>query len=183
MDNTVDYIRALEVQDLNIYDVCLGHCPWSKYLNMFTLCNSAPHEVFCMIRGRKLLCMKGNFAPHCLYHHDLRKIDSVATYRLFGGATTKKLKVLSVEQKWKILCMHWNSHVILLFICLTCVGKLFLYGRWEGNAVAPHRPMVFIHLAWSRPVPCLPPSLAFLHFLNYGCDPYLSYFLLIACIM
>ena len=36
--------------------------------------------------------------------------------------------------------------------------------------------MVFIHLAWSRPAPCLPPSLAFLHFLNYGCDPYLSYF-------
>ena len=36
--------------------------------------------------------------------------------------------------------------------------------------------MVFIHLNWSKPGPCLPPSLAFLHFLNYGCDPYLSYF-------
>ena len=36
--------------------------------------------------------------------------------------------------------------------------------------------MVFIHLIWSRPAPCLPPSLAFFHFLNYGCDPYLSYF-------
>ena len=65
----------------------------------------------------------------------------------------------------------------IVFLNPTLKGsKLFLFGRWEGNAVAPRRPMVFIHLAWSRPLPCLPPSLAFLHFLNYGCDPYLSYF-------
>ena len=90
---------------------------------------------------------------------------------------------MSFDAKTKILCLLVLAKVsptdlkilVLLNLTLSC-ANLFLFERWEGNTGAPRCPMVFIHLDWSRPAPCLPPSLAFLHFLNYGCDPYLSYF-------
>ena len=93
--------------------------------------------------------MTSSFAPHCLYHHDLRcsdaksvflwftlfwrKIDFVAIYTPFCGAKITP-RVLHVEQKWEI---SWMRAVPIRPHCLLRLNKQDSWNlRNASNATA-----------------------------------------------